>query len=98
MSDVRYTEITAEEDGQRLDNYLIRILKGVPKSHVYRLIRGGEVRVNKKRAQPSSRLCTRQRRSMDAAPAPAALRRPRTRSTEQRRPAPAADRRPHARG
>jgi len=58
MSDVRYTEITPEEEGQRLDNYLIRILKGVPKSHVYRLIRGGEVRVNKKRAQPSSRLCS----------------------------------------
>jgi len=58
MSDVRYTEITPEEDGQRLDNYLIRILKGVPKSHIYRLIRGGEVRVNKKRAQPSSRLCS----------------------------------------
>jgi 23S rRNA pseudouridine955/2504/2580 synthase len=57
MSDVRYTEISAEEDGQRLDNYLMRILKGVPKSHVYRIIRGGEVRINKKRAQPSSRLC-----------------------------------------
>ena len=54
---VRYIEINAEEDGQRLDNYLMRILKGVPKSHVYRIIRGGEVRINKKRAQPSSRLC-----------------------------------------
>lgn len=57
MSEVRYTEISTEEDGQRLDNYLMRILKGVPKSHVYRIIRGGEVRINKKRAQPSSRLC-----------------------------------------
>ena len=56
MSDVCYTEVTAEEDGQRLDNYLIRQLKGVPKSHIYRIIRGGEVRVNKKRAQASSRL------------------------------------------
>ncbi|RUR11696.1 RluA family pseudouridine synthase [Legionella septentrionalis] len=56
MSDVRYTEISQEEEGQRLDNYLLRILKGVPKSHIYRLIRNGEVRVNKKRAQPSSRL------------------------------------------
>ena len=55
---VRYVEVNAEEDGQRLDNYLMRILKGVPKSHVYRIIRGGEVRINKKRAQPSSRLCT----------------------------------------
>lgn len=56
MSEVSYKEISAEEAGQRLDNYLIRILKGVPKSHIYRIIRGGEVRVNKKRAQVNSRL------------------------------------------
>lgn len=56
MSEVSYKEISQEEEGQRLDNYLIRILKGVPKSHIYRIIRGGEVRVNKKRAQVSSRL------------------------------------------
>ncbi|MFA6302043.1 MAG: RluA family pseudouridine synthase [Legionella sp.] len=56
MSEVRYNEISPDEAGQRLDNYLIRILKGVPKSHIYRIIRGGEVRVNKKRAQVSSRL------------------------------------------
>lgn len=56
MSDVRYTEISADEEGQRLDNYLMRILKGVPKSHIYRIIRAGEVRINKKRAQASSRL------------------------------------------
>jgi len=54
---VRYVEVKEEEIGQRLDNYLLRILKGVPKSHVYRIIRAGEVRVNKKRAQPSTRLC-----------------------------------------
>ena len=53
---VRYLEISSEEEGQRLDNYLMRILKGVPRSHVYRIIRGGEVRVNKKRAQASTRL------------------------------------------
>jgi len=58
MKGVYYTTVTAEEDGQRLDNYLLRILKGVPKSHIYRLIRGGEVRVNKKRAKASSRLET----------------------------------------
>ena len=57
MNDVYYVEINAEEDGQRLDNYLLRVLKGVPKSHVYRIIRGGEVRVNKKRAKVSQRLC-----------------------------------------
>lgn len=56
MSDVRYTEISPEEEGQRLDNYLMRILKGVPRSHIYRIIRGGEVRINKKRAQAASRL------------------------------------------
>ena len=56
MSEVSYKEIGTEEEGQRLDNYLIRILKGVPKSHIYRIIRGGEVRVNKKRSQASSRL------------------------------------------
>lgn len=56
MSEVSYKEISLEEEGQRLDNYLIRILKGVPKSHIYRIIRGGEVRVNKKRCQVNHRL------------------------------------------
>lgn len=56
MSEVSYREIGTEEAGQRLDNYLIKILKGVPKSHVYRIIRGGEVRVNKKRARVSTRI------------------------------------------
>ncbi|KGP63456.1 pseudouridine synthase [Legionella norrlandica] len=56
MGEVSYKEISSEENGQRLDNYLIRILKGVPKSHIYRIIRGGEVRINKKRAQVNSRL------------------------------------------
>lgn len=48
MNDVRYLEVTANEEGQRLDNYLMRVLKGVPKSHIYRIIRSGEVRINKK--------------------------------------------------
>ena len=56
MNNAYYVEINEEEDGQRLDNYLLRVLKGVPKSHVYRIIRGGEVRVNKKRAKVSQRL------------------------------------------
>ena len=43
-------------EGQRLDNFLIRHLKGVPKTHVYRIIRSGEVRVNKARAQAETRL------------------------------------------
>lgn len=56
MNDVRYLEVIEEEVGQRLDNYLLRILKGVPKSHVYRIVRSGQVRVNKKRAQVNLRL------------------------------------------
>ena len=55
---VRYYTIIAEEDGQRLDNYLLRVLKGVPKSHIYRIIRSGEVRINSKRVKPSDRLVT----------------------------------------
>ncbi|MCY7369703.1 MAG: RluA family pseudouridine synthase [Polaromonas sp.] len=50
--------LTVDEDyaGQRLDNFLLRQLKGVPKTHVYRIIRSGEVRVNKGRAQADTRL------------------------------------------
>ena len=43
-------------EGQRLDNFLLRILKGVPKTHVYRVIRSGEVRINKGRAAADTRL------------------------------------------
>jgi 23S rRNA pseudouridine955/2504/2580 synthase len=52
--------VTVEEDsaGQRLDNFLIRELKGVPKTHVYRIIRSGEVRVNKGRAGADTRVET----------------------------------------
>ena len=52
--------LTVDEnaDGQRLDNFLLRQLKGVPKTHVYRIIRSGEVRVNKGRAQADSRVVT----------------------------------------
>jgi 23S rRNA pseudouridine955/2504/2580 synthase len=53
---VTRAQVTDEEAGQRLDNYLLRICKGVPKSHVYRILRSGEVRVNKKRADASYRL------------------------------------------
>ncbi len=53
---VRYLEIGAEQHGQRIDNFLITKLKGVPKSRIYRIIRKGEVRVNKKRVKQTSRL------------------------------------------
>jgi 23S rRNA pseudouridine955/2504/2580 synthase len=48
--------IDAASEGQRLDNFLLRVCKGVPKTHVYRIIRSGEVRVNKGRAQVDTRL------------------------------------------
>ncbi|MBX3636123.1 MAG: RluA family pseudouridine synthase [Rubrivivax sp.] len=50
--------ITVDEgsEGQRLDNFLIRLLKGVPKTHVYRVIRSGEVRLNKGRASADTRI------------------------------------------
>ncbi|KTD64512.1 RluA family pseudouridine synthase [Legionella spiritensis] len=56
MNEVTYAEIRDDDAGQRLDNFLMRKLKGVPRSHIYRIIRGGEVRVNKKRAAASTRL------------------------------------------
>ena len=52
---VSHLALGSEEAGQRLDNYLLKILKGVPKSHIHRIIRAGEVRVNKKRAKPEQR-------------------------------------------
>jgi len=42
--------------GQRIDNFLLRLLKGVPKSHIYRILRSGEVRLNRKRVKPDARL------------------------------------------
>ncbi|MDG2250815.1 MAG: RluA family pseudouridine synthase [Gammaproteobacteria bacterium] len=53
---VQLVSITERHDGQRLDNFLIRELKGVPRSRIYRLIRKGEVRVNKKRCKPDTKL------------------------------------------
>lgn len=48
--------VDEESAGQRLDNFLFRQLKGVPKTHVYRIIRSGEVRINKGRAQADTRI------------------------------------------
>jgi len=53
---VRHCDIDAEAAGQRLDNFLLGALKGVPRSHVYRLIRSGQVRINSGRTSPSYRL------------------------------------------
>lgn len=45
---VRFITIDSEDAGQRVDNFLVKTLKGVPKSHIYRLLRKGEIRANKK--------------------------------------------------
>ena len=72
--------IDEASEGQRLDNFLVKQLKGVPKTHVYRVIRSGEVRVNKGRAAADTRLAlgdevrippVRVAEKVDARPAPA---------------------------
>lgn len=55
-SQVRYLEIEPERQGQRLDNFLFTTLRSIPKSRIYRMLRSGEVRVNKKRAKQTYRL------------------------------------------
>ncbi len=53
---VTWLEVGEESEAQRLDNFLLRRLKGVPKSHVYRVVRSGEVRVNSGRVKPDYRV------------------------------------------
>jgi 23S rRNA pseudouridine955/2504/2580 synthase len=53
---VSWVTVDDSSAGQRIDNFLCKVLKGVPKSHVYRILRSGEVRVNKGRAGPDRRL------------------------------------------
>jgi 23S rRNA pseudouridine955/2504/2580 synthase len=53
---VRYLTIGSESAGQRLDNFLIRLSKGVPKSHIYQIVRSGQVRINRGRAAADQRL------------------------------------------
>src|SRR5258706_16151195 len=54
--EVTWVEVGEESESQRIDNFLLRRLKGVPKSHVYRVLRSGEVRVNSGRIKPDYRL------------------------------------------
>jgi len=54
--EVKTVCVDEDSSGQRVDNFLIRHLKGVPKSHIYRLVRSGEVRVNKGRVKADTRL------------------------------------------
>ena len=56
MPEVKKIPINDDLSGQRLDNFLITELKGVPKSKIYSIIRKGEVRVNSKRKKPSYKL------------------------------------------
>jgi 23S rRNA pseudouridine955/2504/2580 synthase len=56
-SSVQFIEINADQAGQRIDNFLIKSLKKLPRSRLYRIIRKGEVRVNKKRIKPEYKLC-----------------------------------------
>src|SRR3979490_3040641 len=51
-----WLEVGEESAAQRIDNFLLRRLRGVPKSHVYRVLRSGEVRVNSGRVGPDYRL------------------------------------------
>ncbi|HRE14913.1 MAG TPA: S4 domain-containing protein, partial [Usitatibacteraceae bacterium] len=53
---VSWLDVDESAEGQRLDNFLVARLKGVPKSHVYRIVRSGEVRVNSGRVDASHRL------------------------------------------
>lgn len=55
-SSVSLITITESSVEQRVDNFLFKSLKGVPKSHIYRLIRTGQVRINKKRTKPHNKL------------------------------------------
>ena len=56
FSCVNLVTVSANQDGQRLDNFLLARLKGLPRSHLYKLIRDDEIRINKKRCKPHNRL------------------------------------------
>src|SRR5260370_24058563 len=56
LSNAVTVEVGAESEGQRVDNFLLRLCKGVPRSHIYRILRSGEVRVNSRRVDATYRL------------------------------------------
>ncbi|MEO0576487.1 MAG: RluA family pseudouridine synthase [Pseudomonadota bacterium] len=56
VSKARFVIVDADDAEQRIDNYLLRVLNGVPKSRIYKMLRKGEVRVNKGRVKPTTRL------------------------------------------
>ena len=53
---VIYETVDESSEGQKIDNFLIKFLKNVPKSHIYKILRSGQVRVNKKRVRTDFRL------------------------------------------
>lgn len=55
-SGISYVEVTQDRDGQRLDNFLMANMKGLPRSVIYRIIRTGQVRINGGRAKPATKL------------------------------------------
>lgn len=56
LATVTYLDISLDQANQRIDNFLFTHLKGIPKSHIYQILRRGEVRVNKGRIKPTYRL------------------------------------------
>jgi hypothetical protein len=78
---VRWIEVGEDEAGQRIDNYLLARLKGVPKSHVYRILRSGEVRINSKRAEASQKVVAGDRIRIPRSAWPSATRRCRRRTS-----------------
>jgi len=57
LSNASTLEVDSGSAGQRVDNFLMRVCKGVPRSHIYRVLRTGQVRVNSARVQATHRLC-----------------------------------------
>ena len=55
---VRFVTVASDREGQRIDNFLRTELKGIPKTLIYRILRKGEIRVNKKRIKPDYKLVT----------------------------------------
>ena len=53
---VTYETIKEDSEGQKIDNFLLKILKNIPKSHIYKILRSGEIRVNKKRVKTGYKL------------------------------------------
>ena len=53
---VTHREVKPDDAGQRIDNYLLRELKGVPRARIYSMLRKGEVRINGSRVRPTRRV------------------------------------------